>query len=78
MRPADAIELSDEDLRAVAGFAAACAQDALSIFEDEHPYDRRPREAIEASLAFVWRRTPPVPPKSPRAPVLRTDMHVQL
>ena len=36
------IVLSMEDLRAVAGYAAECAQQALAIFESAHPADSRP------------------------------------
>lgn len=49
----DEIELSTDDLRVVARYAAECAQQVLAIFEDEHPDDRRPREAIEVAWAFA-------------------------
>jgi hypothetical protein len=49
----ESIELSLMDLRAVAGFAVACARSALAIFERERPDDRRPRNAIEAAQAFA-------------------------
>jgi hypothetical protein len=47
------IELSKDELRAVAGYAVACAREALAIFERECPGDRRPRVAIEAAQAFA-------------------------
>ncbi len=47
------IELSAQDLRAVARFAAESAQDALAIFEASDPGDRRPRAAVEAAWTFV-------------------------
>ncbi|MEU4508129.1 putative immunity protein, partial [Nonomuraea wenchangensis] len=48
-----AIELSLSELREVAGYAAACARPALTIFERERPDDRRPRAAIEAAQTFA-------------------------
>ncbi|WP_432482926.1 putative immunity protein [Kineococcus esterisolvens] len=50
---ADAIELSEAELRDVTSFAAACARTALGFFEEAHPSDLRPREAIEAAEAFA-------------------------
>ena len=50
---ANAIALSMDDLRAVAQFAAECAQDALEIFKRAQPADVRPRDAIEAAWAFA-------------------------
>ena len=47
------IELSRSELRAVAGYAVACARPALAIFERERPDDRRPRAAIDAAQAFA-------------------------
>jgi hypothetical protein len=41
-----------ELLRAVALWAADCAEQALPIFESLHPTDTRPREAIEAGREF--------------------------
>jgi hypothetical protein len=68
------IELSLCELRAVAGYAAACARPALAVFERERPDDRRPRAAIDAAQAFAegaertkalrdsaWARTQPLP-----------------
>jgi hypothetical protein len=45
--------LTVSDLRAVAGYAAGCAQDALEIFENAHPADSRPRDAIDTAWAFA-------------------------
>ena len=50
---AAAVELSLTELRAVAGFAAACARQALAVFERELPDDHRPRDAIAAAEAFA-------------------------
>lgn len=47
------IQLSKSELRAVAGYAVACARPALAIFEHDRPDDRRARAAIEAAQAFV-------------------------
>jgi hypothetical protein len=47
------IELSKSELRAVAGFAVACASRVLAIFERDCPEDGRPRVAIEAARAFA-------------------------
>lgn len=47
------IELSLDELREVTGFAVRRAGEALPIFEAEVPGDARPREAIEAALAFA-------------------------
>jgi hypothetical protein len=47
------IVLSVRDLRAVAGYAAECAQQVLELFETAHPADRRPRDAIDAARAFA-------------------------
>jgi hypothetical protein len=47
------IELSLAELRAVTGYAVACARPALAIFERERPDDRRPRDALDAAQAFA-------------------------
>jgi hypothetical protein len=47
------IELSRDELREVAGYAAACARTALEIFERERPDDLRARAAIDAAQAFA-------------------------
>ncbi|GED08805.1 putative immunity protein [Cellulosimicrobium cellulans] len=48
-----AVELSTEDLRAVTGYAAGCAERALEMFEAVRPDDARPREAVDAAWAFA-------------------------
>ncbi|SMC71001.1 hypothetical protein SAMN05661093_01612 [Kibdelosporangium aridum] len=47
------IELSMAELREIAGYAVACAQPALAIFERARPHDPRPRAAIDAAQAFA-------------------------
>ncbi len=47
------IELSLSELRAVVGYAVACARPALAIFERERPHDQRPQAAIDAAQAFA-------------------------
>ncbi|MDO3703986.1 exonuclease SbcC [Micromonospora sp. C28SCA-DRY-2] len=47
------IELSMAELRDIAGYAAACAEPALAIFQRDRPDDCRPRAAIEAARAFA-------------------------
>jgi hypothetical protein len=47
------IPLTLAELRAVAGYAAACAGPALPIFERDRPGDPRPRAAIEAAQGFA-------------------------
>lgn len=47
------VVLTMDDLRAVAGYAAESAGDALEIFERAHPADARPRNAIDAAWAFA-------------------------
>ncbi|MBW1602206.1 exonuclease SbcC [Streptomyces sp. JJ66] len=49
----DKIELSDDELRALTGYAATCASRTLPIFEQTPPTDPRPREAIAAARAFA-------------------------
>lgn len=50
---ADEIDLSMDELREIAGYAAECASRALPIFEREVPADSRPRDAIETAFAFA-------------------------
>ncbi|WP_426752553.1 putative immunity protein [Myxococcus sp. Y35] len=54
-RPAEPgeLDLGMHELRAVAGYAAACARTALALFERERPDDERPRAAIDAAQAFA-------------------------
>jgi len=47
------IGLSRAELRAIAGYAVACARPALPIFEGERPDDQRPRAAVDAAQAFA-------------------------
>lgn len=47
------VELDLTDLRAVTGFAVACARPALDLFERDRPDDARPRTAIEAARSFA-------------------------
>ncbi|MFE7778380.1 putative immunity protein [Streptomyces sp. NPDC057445] len=49
----DKIELSEHELREIAGYAADCARRTLSIFEQNLPADTRPRDAIDAAHAFA-------------------------
>lgn len=56
MTPTDqnpAIELRMAELREIAGYAVACADPALVIFDNERPDDGRPRAAIDAARAFA-------------------------
>lgn len=46
-------ELSMDELRVVARYAAEAAQGVLAVFEDAHPGDGRPRAAIDAAWEFV-------------------------
>ncbi|ONI76427.1 exonuclease SbcC [Actinosynnema sp. ALI-1.44] len=41
------------ELREVAGYAVACAEPALVIFERDRPGDPRPRAAIDAARVFA-------------------------
>ncbi|WP_190018009.1 putative immunity protein [Streptomyces lucensis] len=50
---ADRIELTEDELRAIAGYAAECARRVLPLFEQSLPADRRPRDAIDAAGAFA-------------------------
>ncbi|MFF5992428.1 putative immunity protein [Prauserella flavalba] len=47
------IELSMAELREIAGYAVACAEPALAIFERDCPDDPRPRTAVDAARAFA-------------------------
>lgn len=47
------IDLTTADLRAVTGFAVACARAALEVVEAARPGDERPRAAVEAAQAFA-------------------------
>jgi hypothetical protein len=45
--------LTDADHRLLALWAASCAEHVLHLFEDAHPDDLRPRQAIEHLRAWV-------------------------
>ncbi len=47
------VELTMDELRAVAGFAAACAEPALVIFHKDRPDDSRPAAALHAARVFA-------------------------
>ena len=42
-----------DELRAIAGYAVACAEPALVIFSKEHPDDPRPAAALQAARVFA-------------------------
>ncbi|MEW2529904.1 putative immunity protein [Streptomyces sp. NPDC047071] len=46
-------ELTMDELRVVARFAAECAQEVLPVYEDAHPGDPRPRAAVDAAWEFA-------------------------
>lgn len=46
-------ELTHDELRAVARYAADSAQQVLALFEEVRPDDGRPREALDAARAFI-------------------------
>ncbi|NDL55717.1 putative immunity protein [Phytoactinopolyspora mesophila] len=46
-------ELTYDELREVARYAAESAQDVLPLFENAHPDDPRPRAALDAAWEFV-------------------------
>lgn len=50
---AETIELTQDELRAVASWAADCAERALSIFESHAPDDPRPRAALDGAREFA-------------------------
>jgi hypothetical protein len=47
------LELSMDELRVVARYAVESAEEVLTIFEQHHPEDRRPRAAVEAAWTFA-------------------------
>lgn len=47
------IPLALDELRAVAGYAADCAEPSLVLFGREHPDDPRPAQALEAARTFA-------------------------
>jgi rifampin ADP-ribosylating transferase len=46
-------ELTMDELRAIAGYAAACAEPVLVLFERSHPDDSRPAAALQAARVFA-------------------------
>ena len=46
-------ELTMDELRAVAGYAATCAEPALVIVRKERPDDPRPAAAVHAARVFA-------------------------
>ncbi|BDM69844.1 hypothetical protein HEK616_33310 [Streptomyces nigrescens] len=46
-------ELTMDELRVVARYAAEAAQEVLAVFEDVSPSDPRPRAALDAAWEFV-------------------------
>lgn len=53
MNPAPTKRLAEHDHRLLALWAADCAGHVLPYFEEKHPQDRRPRNAIEAARAWA-------------------------
>ncbi len=49
----DEIELSEHELREIAGYAADCARRVLPLFERHVPADPRPRAAVDAADTFA-------------------------
>jgi hypothetical protein len=49
----ETVPLSDEDRRALAVWAADCAERVLPLFEERVPADSRPREAVNGTRAFA-------------------------
>lgn len=49
----DTIELSHQELRDIAGYAADCARRVLPLFEQSRPADTRPRDAVDAARTFA-------------------------
>jgi hypothetical protein len=47
------IELTMAELRAIAGYAVACAEPALVIFQRARPHDPRPAAALHAARVFA-------------------------
>ena len=64
------VELTMDELRAIAGFALACAEPALVIFQKDRPEDARPAQALEAARDFAEGS-----PRSRRQRATATDAH---
>ena len=45
--------LTDDHHRLLADWALVCAEHVLPLFEDEHPRDSRPRDAIDVGRAWI-------------------------
>ena len=54
MKAAPANRLAEQDHRSLMLWAADCAEHVLAYFEERHPGNERPRQAIEAARA--WER----------------------
>ena len=50
--------LTDEDHRLLAGWALLCAEHVLHLFEDDHPDDHRPRDALAIGHAWIRGEVP--------------------
>ena len=50
--------LTDEDHRLLADWALRCAEHVLHLFEDDHPDDNRPRDALEVGRAWIRGEVP--------------------
>lgn len=59
-----------DELRAIAGYAAACADPALLLFDKERPHDPRPAAALQAARDFAEGA-----PRSRRQRTTATDAH---
>lgn len=46
-------ELNMDELRVITRYAVHSAEEVLALFEQQQPYDRRPRAAVEAAWAFA-------------------------
>jgi hypothetical protein len=65
-------ELTMDELRAIAGYAVACAEAALVLFQKARPDDPRPAAALHAARAAELARgdDPVVPCSGRRSPGL--------
>ena len=50
--------LTDDDHRLLADWALRCAEHVLHLFEDEHPDDTRPRDALAIGHAWIRGEVP--------------------
>jgi hypothetical protein len=51
--PSGDVELTMDELRAIAGYAVACAEPALVLFQKARPDDPRPAAALQAARVFA-------------------------